>query len=234
MRAWSLFGQPVGVVLLVLGVPAAGAAQGVSAPAVRVSMDDAVRLTLEHNQTVRAQRLNIGESKADEITAGLKPNPTFSSSTSNVPLFSPGQLTWENLKNTQSYAQGFSYLFERGGKRNNRILVAQDATDVAAKTVTDAERQLSFQARQAFITVLLSQSTLTLAQENLATFSSFVDISRDRLNAGDIAEADFLKITLQKLQFEQDASLSELSLVQAKASLRQMIGKFWVKIVNYC
>jgi outer membrane protein, heavy metal efflux system len=72
--------------------------------------------------------------------------------------------------------------------------------------------------------VLLSQSTLTLAQENLATFSSFVDISRDRLNAGDIAEADFLKITLQKLQFEQDASLSELSLVQAKASLRQLMG----------
>jgi cobalt-zinc-cadmium efflux system outer membrane protein len=224
MRAWSLVGQQVGVVLLILGVPAAAVAQGVTAPVVRVSMDDAVRLTLEHNQTMRAQRLNIDQSKADEITAGLKPNPTFSSSTANLPLFSPGQLTWENLKNTQSYAQGFSYLLERGGKRNNRMLVAQDTTDVTAKTVTDAERQLGFQARQAFITVLLSQSTLTLAQENLATFSSFVDISRDRLNAGDIAEADFLKITLQKLQFEQDASLSELSLVQAKASLRQLMG----------
>jgi cobalt-zinc-cadmium efflux system outer membrane protein len=224
MRAWSLLGRQVSVVLLILGVPAAAVAQGVTVPLVQVSMDDAVRLTLERNQTIRAQRLNIDESKADEITAGLKPNPTFSSSTSNLPLFSPGQLTWANLKNTENYAENFSYLFERGGKRNNRILVAQDTTDVTAKTITDAERQLGFQARQAFIAVLLSQSTLALAQADLATFSSFVDISRDRLNAGDIAEADFLKITLQKLQFEQDASTAELSLVQAKASLRQLMG----------
>jgi cobalt-zinc-cadmium efflux system outer membrane protein len=224
MRAWLFPVRQVGVALLTLVIPAAAAAQGVTTPVVRVSMDDAVRLTLEHNQTIRAQRLNIDESKADEVTAGLKPNPSLGVSASSLPLFSPGQLNLDNLKNNESYAQGLSYLFERGGKRNNRILVAQDTTDVTAKTVTDAERQLGFQARQTFITVLLSQSTLALAQENLATFSSFVDISRDRLNAGDIAEAEFLKITLQKLQFEQDASLSELSLLQAKASLRQLMG----------
>ncbi len=42
--------------------------------------------------------------------------------------------------------------------------------------------------------------------------------------AGDLAEGDYLKISLQKLQFEQDVSSAELSLVQAKATLRQLLG----------
>ena len=42
--------------------------------------------------------------------------------------------------------------------------------------------------------------------------------------AGDLAEADFYKISLQKLQFEQDVSSSEVALVQAKAALRLDVG----------
>jgi len=190
----------------------------------RVSMEDAVRLSLERNQTLRAQRLNINEAQADEITAGLKPNPSVDLSYTNLPVFSPGQLTWSNLKNTQSFSGIFSYVFERGGKRNNRMLVAADTTDVTAKTVADAERQISFQARQSFIDVLLGKSALDLAQDNLANFSSFVDLNRSRLNAGDISESDFLKIILEQLQFEQDVSAAELALIQAKAALRQLMG----------
>jgi outer membrane protein, heavy metal efflux system len=227
MRAWLPFGRRVGLVLLWLCTPVPAMAQVAGAtgpPMTRITMEDAVRLTLERNQTLRAQRLDVDESKADEITAGLKPNPTLDSTASSVPLFSPGQLTWANLKGNQSYAETLGYLFERGGKRNNRMLVASDTTNVTARTVADAGRQLEFQARQAFIAVLLSKSTLALAQEDLSNFSSFVDISRDRLNAGDIAEGDFLKIVLQKLQVEQDASAAELSVIQSKAGLRQLVG----------
>ena len=44
------------------------------------------------------------------------------------------------------------------------------------------------------------------------------------LVAGDLAEGDYLKISLQKLQFEQDVSSAELTLVQARATLRQLLG----------
>ncbi len=40
-------------------------------------MADAVRLALERNHQLRAQRLNVDLSKADEITAALKPNPVL-------------------------------------------------------------------------------------------------------------------------------------------------------------
>jgi cobalt-zinc-cadmium efflux system outer membrane protein len=187
-------------------------------------MEQAVQLAIGHNRQIAAQRMNIDISKADEITAALKPNPVFTSTNADFPLFSPSQLTLSNIANTQSLVESFSYLFERGGKRRKRTLVAQGATDVVSKTVTDAERQLRFGTQQAFINVLLAKSTLDLAHQDLTDFSNVVDVNRARLNAGDLAEADFDKVSLEKLQFEQDVAGAEMALTQAKTALRQAVG----------
>ena len=212
--------------ILAPAVASAQIAPGAASPgaAARVSMDDAVRLAIEHNHLLRAQRLNVDISKADEITAALKPNPVVTSTNASFPVFSPSQLTWDNVSNNQSFVESFSYLFERGGKRDKRTLVAQDTTSVAARMAIDSERQLIFQTRQAFISVLLAQSSLDLAREDLKNFSTVVDVNRERLRAGDLAESDFLKISLQQLQFEQDVSAAELAVVLAKAALRQNVG----------
>jgi cobalt-zinc-cadmium efflux system outer membrane protein len=187
-------------------------------------MADAVRLALERNHQLRAQRFTIDVSKADEITAALRPNPVLTSLNQYFPVFSPSQLSWDNLANNQAFTGSLSYLFERGGKRDKRTLVAQDNTDFTAKTAADAERQVTFQTRQAFINALLAKSTLELAQQNLQDFSNVVEVNRERMNVGDLAEADFYKISIQKLQFETDVSSAEVALLQAKAMLRQNVG----------
>lgn len=226
MRARFQAGRLIAAAWLSLGVPAVAGAQPPAAPpaATHVSMADAVRLALAHNHQLIAQRLNVDISKADEITAGLKPNPVFTSTNENFPVFSPSQLTGDTIANNANYIESLSYLFERGGKRKNRILVAQDTTDVTAKTTADAERQLRFQTEQAFINVLLAKSTLALAEDDLKNFGQVVEVNRERLKAGALAEADFYRIHLQQLQFEQDVSASQVALVQAKAALRQSLG----------
>ena len=176
------------------------------------------------NHQLRAQRLNVDMSKADEITAALKPNPNFLSTNELFPVFTPSQLTRDNFVNNQNFVQSVTYLFERGGKREKRTEVARDTTSVAAATAVDAERQLAFQTEQAFINVLLANSTLDLARENLKNFSNVVDVNRERMRAGDLAESEFYKISLQKLQFEQDLSAAEIGVVQARAALRQNVG----------
>ncbi len=205
--------------VVMIGVAGAQTPQATSPPRV-ISMDDAVRIALAYNQSLRAQRLNIDQNRAEEITAALKPNPTFSTLVDTIPLFSPQTIRF----NTQIYSESLAYTYERGGKREKRLSVAKDNTDVSAKTVTDNERQLRFQVVQAFINVLLAKSVLQFAKEDLANFSQEVELNRARLKAGDLAEGDYLKISLQKLQFEQDVSSSELSLVQARATLRQLLG----------
>jgi cobalt-zinc-cadmium efflux system outer membrane protein len=202
-----------------IGIAGAQVPQATSPPS-KISMDDAVRIALAYNQSLRAQRLNIDQNQAQEITAALKPNPTFTTLVDTIPLFSPQMIRL----NTQIYSESLAYTYERGGKREKRLSVAKDNTDVTAKTVSDDERQLRFQVVQAFINVLLAESVLRLAQEDLANFSEEVDLNRARVAAGDLGEGDYLKISLQKLQFQQDVSSAELSLVQAKASLRQSLG----------
>jgi cobalt-zinc-cadmium efflux system outer membrane protein len=220
--------RPLPIALaLVASIATALAAQGQApppAPGPPLSMDDAVRLSLAHNQTLRAQRLTIDISKADEITAGLKPNPSLSFRVDGLTVFSPKQMNWSFFGNSAQYSAGLDYNFERGGKRDKRLLTAQDATDVTTKTVADDERQVRFQAVQAFINVQLAKSSLDLAQQDLKSFSDTVEIGRARVAAGDLAEGDFLQISLQKLQFEQDVSAAELSVIQSKATLRQLVG----------
>lgn len=224
MHIQSTLGRGCGVSLLSVALSSAAAAQVPLPPAARVTMIDAVKLTLEHNQTLRAQRLTIEESKADEVTAGLKPNPSLSFGVDGLTPFSPRQVTWDFLRSTASYSSGLSYTFERGGKRDKRISVAQLTTDVTAKNVLDLERQLIFQAEQGFVNALLATSTLGLARDDLKNFSSVVDVNRARVASGDLAEGDFYKIQLQELQIEQDVSAAEISLIQAKAQLRQLMG----------
>ena len=209
----------INALFLMIGAAWAQAPQNGSPPHT-ISMEDAVRIALAYNQSLRAQRLNIEQNRASEITAALKPNPTFTTLVDTIPLFSPQLIRF----NTQIYSESLAYTYERGGKREKRLSVAKDNTDVSSKTVTDNERQLRFQVVQAFINVLLAKSVLELAREDLASFSQEVDLNRARLQAGDLAEGDYLKIALQKLQFEQDVSSAELSLVQSKATLRQLLG----------
>ena len=141
-----------------------------------ISMEDAVRIALQYNQALRAQRLNIDQSKAGEITASLKPNPVLGNLVDTIPIFSPQTIRLQ----TQIYEETLSYTVERGGKREKRVAVAKDNTDVAAKTVTDNERQLRFQVVQAFINVLLAKSVLQLAQDDLANYSQELDLNQSR------------------------------------------------------
>jgi len=227
MRARVVFGRRVFVLASVLAATVRLGAQGVpaaSAPLAQLTMPDAVRLTLERNQTLRAQRLAIDAAKADAVTANLKPNPNVSFGVSGLNAFSPAQLTFKTATSGVSYGAGLDWTFERGGKRDHRVAVAQAQIDVTTKNVLDAERQVRFQAEQAFINVLLAKSTLDVSQQDLKTFSDFVDLNQQRVRSGDLAEGDFLPISIQKLQFETDVSAAEVGLEQARATLRQLVG----------
>ena len=75
-----------------------------------------------------------------------------------------------------------------------------------------------------FTNAQLAESTLDLAQQDLKSFQNSVDISKERYRAGDISEDDYLKIKLQLLQFQSDASQAQLQRVQALSDLRQLLG----------
>jgi cobalt-zinc-cadmium efflux system outer membrane protein len=189
-----------------------------------VSLDQAIELALAHNHSIKASRTLILQNQAQEITANLRPNPTIGADTQFIPFFSPQDFSGDNTDNVQQFDVGIGYLFERGHKRQRRLQAARDATAVTRAQVTDAERTLAFNVGQQFVSVLLAESTLDFAMQDLKDFQQTVDISEIQLKAGYIGEGDYLKIKLQLLQFQTDVSAARLAKVQALVALRGLLG----------
>ena len=216
-RFFRMFASAV-VLFLLPGGTAAGQSTTL------ISLDQAIDLALAHNHSLKASRTLILQNQAQEITANLRPNPTLAADTQFIPFFSPQDFSGTNLDQVQQFDIGISYLFERGRKRQHRLQAARNQTAVTRAQVADAERTLAFNVGQQFVSVLLAESTLQFATENLKGFQQTVDISQTQFKAGYIGEGDYLKIKLQLLQFQTDVSSARLAKVQALVGLRQFFG----------
>jgi outer membrane protein, heavy metal efflux system len=227
-RAWNWPPLIVlGALALLAPVRAAGQAASPAAPQslpVRVTLDDAIDLALKHNHSLQAARTTILQNQALEITANLRPNPTLLGDAQFLPFFQPSEFSDTYLDNSAQFDVGVSYLFERGKKRQHRLQAAKDQTAVTSATVDDNARTLTFNVASQFISALLAQSELELAEKDLSSFQQTVDISQASYSAGSMSGADLLKIKIQLLQFQMDVSAAKLARVQALASLRQLLG----------
>src|ERR1700729_416904 len=192
--------------------------------AVTISLDDAIQMALQHNHNLLAARTTIQQNQAEEVTANLRPNPVILSDWQFLPIFQPSQFSADYLDNVAQFDLGVSYLFERGKKRQHRLRAARDLTAVSRSQVADNERSLAFSVASGFINVELAESTLALAEQDLKSFQTTVEIGEARYKAGDIGEDDLLKIKLQMLQFQTDVSAAKLARVQGLSDLRQLLG----------
>jgi outer membrane protein, heavy metal efflux system len=210
--------------ILVACVLAASLAQGQAQGPVRITLDEAIQIAMQHNHNLLATRTTILQSQAEETTANLRPNPTLFGDWEYLPLFSPSNQNSTYYQNSTEADIGLSYLIERGRKRQHRLQAAKDVTAQTRSLVADNERSLTFNVASLFVNVQLAESTLELAELDLKSFGQTVDLSELRYKAGAISEDDYLKIKLQLLQFETDFQQAQLAKVQALSDLRQLLG----------
>ncbi len=173
-----------------------------------------------NNPTLLAGQVTIDESRAEEITADLKPNPGIS-------------LGWDQLTPfngnpyrpiSQSYLfWSIDYLHEREHKRELRLASAQKATAISISAQSDLERTLLFNLRDAFVRVMQAKAVRGLAQENLDYYDKEIAINQDRFNAGDISQVDFQRVKLQRAQFASDLETAEVNLRTAKTDLLTLL-----------
>jgi cobalt-zinc-cadmium efflux system outer membrane protein len=181
------------------------------------------------NPTLLAARIGIDESKADEITAYLRPNPDFTASIDQINPFSLQPTPSGGADAYRPFAFAFpsaslSYLYERRHKRELRRDSAQQATTIAESQLRDQERNLLFNLRSAFVTILQQKEVLRVTQDNLAYYDRLLNVSRDRFKAGDIAKVDLVRLELQRVQFESDVQTALVNLRTAKISLLMLLN----------
>ncbi|MGA2597812.1 MAG: TolC family protein [Bryobacteraceae bacterium] len=190
----------------------------------RITLEQAIELAIKHNHNLLAARTVIQQDLAQEVTANLRPNPTFFVDWEYLPFLTPTGGILDYLHSSSEGDVGLSYLFERGQKRQHRLEAAKDVTAVARSTVSDNERTLAFQVGQLYVNAELAQSTLELARLDLKSFQDTVNISERQFKIGALDENDFLQIRLQLVQFQTDVEQAELSKAQALSDLRQQLG----------
>jgi outer membrane protein, heavy metal efflux system len=196
---------------------------GRSAPAQEPWTWEKVRARFEQsNPTLQAGKLNVDESKAQEITAYLRPNPTLTLSADGTQV-APDKGIWRPLAGTFE-SPGVSYLHERQRKRELRLESAQEGTLIAESSRVDLERTLLFNLRSAFVSTLQAKAVLQLASDDLAYYDHVLQISRDRFHAGDIAQIDLDRLELQRVQYESDVQTAEVSLRTEKIQVLTLLN----------
>ena len=190
---------------------------GTTAP---ITLQQAVDRARTGNPSLLSARQHVSATQATKITAGLRQNPTFTALGQGINL--PEVNNYGG--NTYFYSANVSRLFERGQKRRWRLDSASATADETESQYHDQERQLVLAVRQAFTSMLLAKASLALAEENLNDYRKTVDLSKARLDAGDITRTDFERIDLQLAQFESDDDNARLNLQQASAQLQLLFG----------
>ena len=176
----------------------------------------------QNNPTLQADKLSVEESKAEEITAYLRPNPQLTLSADGTQI-APHDGVWRPFAGTFE-SPGISYLHERRHKRELRLESAKKTTLIAESSHADLERTLLFTLRGAFVSTLQAKAVLQLAKDNLAYYDHVLDISRTRFSAGDIAQIDLDRLELQRVQYESDLQAAGENLENAKIQLLTLLN----------
>lgn len=204
------------VIFLLLGCGSqAGAQQALTWEQVRNRFE-------ANNPTLLAGQFNISESKAQEITADLRPNPNFTATADQIAPF-PGGPPHGPFAYLLPLAS-ISYLHERQHKRELRLESTQKATAIAMSDQADLERTLLFDLRSAFVQTLQAKAVLDVASANLSYYDHVLQMSNERYKAGDIAVIDLDRLQLQRLQYQSDLQTAEVNLRTAKINLLTLLN----------
>jgi cobalt-zinc-cadmium efflux system outer membrane protein len=173
------------------------------------------------NPSLRAAQLAVDESRAQEITAFLRPNPNLTVSIDQLNPFT----TDPYRPLTFALPLGIvSYLHEREHKRELRHESAQEGTGITTSLSTDAARMLIFTLRTAFIQTLQQKAVFALARENLTYYDHLLDVNRERYAAGAIAQVDLDRLELQRVTYESDLQTADVNLRTAKIQVLTLLN----------
>src|ERR1700722_4288868 len=205
---WTLF-------MVLLSTSSSSPAQ---TPGVPLTLQQALPLRRAKNPNLLSGQQHVIATRASEVTAGLRQNPSLTLGGTDVtlPANNPG--------NPYSYSANLSRLFERGQKRRWRLDVAHATTDVTQSQYQDTERQTILAVKQAFTQMLAAKAGLKIADDNLQGYRKTVDLSKQRLDAGDISPTDYDRIELQLAEFGADDDSGILNLVHAADQLKMLLG----------
>lgn len=201
-----------------------GAAAVTPLAAQTLTLEEAVKEALAHNQDLTAERLTVNVAETRGITARLRPNPvlTVAGQTLNIlgAHFTPDTPLGPNQFNFHTEVP-----LERGGKRQERIALAAEEKTAVELGVRETARRLVAAVQASYVDVQQARLDLNLARENLKSLGGIVTINEARVKSGDLAVVELERSRVAALQYSAAVQQAELRWEQAKAQLSLLLGR---------
>jgi outer membrane protein, heavy metal efflux system len=190
-----------------------------------MTIGQVVTEAIDKNLDLIAERFNLPIAEARIVTARLRPNPVLSLWGNYLDILGTGFNAATNAAGPTESVARVDFVLERGGKRRERIAVAEASKAVSQLDLLNATRTLIVDVQSAFVDVLQAKADLALAVENLKTFEEIVRVNASRVKSGDLAEVELIRSQVAQLQFENTVRQAELRLQTARARLQLLIGR---------
>ena len=186
----------------------------VAGPAPEVPKDldlpKAEQLLWDRNLSVVASRFQLDVSQQARLIAGYKPNPFLQLGMEQVPFYSPLEGSYPRFVATNPnaganpvYTAQFNKIFERGGKREDRIEQADQVVAAARAQIEDTYRTQLLALRQAFGAALLARDNLQLSESLDQNYQRVQELTEMRVRTGSLAQIELFRVRSGRLPYSQ-------------------------------
>lgn len=182
----------------------------------KLALPQVVEYSLKNNGDLKSFREEKGVRDAGKTRAGHLPNPTLELEGGT------GALTGGSAENSLSL--GVSQEFLLAGKREKRLILAERELEMYRWQLADRERVLREEVKTAFYDVILTQQRITLADQSIALNRQLLDVTKERLAAGDIPELEMNLVKVELARSEGARIDVEKTLNQNQAKLCALMG----------
>jgi cobalt-zinc-cadmium efflux system outer membrane protein len=202
--------------LLVTGIVCALSSTPVLAEEQTLSLHQVIEHALQHNGDLNAFREEKGIREAGKVRARLLPNPTLDFEAGT------GALTGSSAENSLSL--GISQEFPLAGKRDKRLTIADRELEIYRWQLADRERLIREEVKTAFYDVMLAQQRVALTDRSIALNRQLLDVTRERLAAGDIPELEMNLVKVELARSEGARIDVAKALLQNQVKLSTLMG----------
>lgn len=188
----------------------------------RFTLEDAISQALQNNPQLQAAQSRTDAAKGQQMQAGLKPNPRLFLQTEDVRAWgTPAIPYWQG---TEEYAY-LGQVVETAGKRQRRVDVA--SADVRSNQGSEnlQYRQIVARISGSYWNAAGAAASRDLYGQTLRTYDEDFTYVQNRVREGVMAEADLLRLQLERDLVRAQASGAARDADLANVELLRAVGR---------
>jgi cobalt-zinc-cadmium efflux system outer membrane protein len=196
--------------------------RGQEAPARKWTLAEAIATAKRDHPLIVAARQRVAMAEAEQLEAGLRPNPSLYVSGENFPI--TGTRLPFDFGSSIDWFATYSHTFETANKRRLRASYAERNVTAMQAEAAAVERGILYEVKAAYHRVAIEKLRGSLLGEHLNNLNQLVGLNEVRVREGYTAEGDLIKVRLETQRVEYQLRRSALEYERARIELLRAMG----------